>query len=90
MSKAVKCDRCKQCFDPMGMMGGMIKFRNPSVYFAKDLRGGAVLTSSPLMENMAVDDMVDLCPQCGEKFVDFMATAPIRNFNTDLNEKGGV
>lgn len=91
MSKAVKCDRCYQCFDPAGMLGYMVKFRNPSVYTAKDIRGGETSTCSPLMNDRAVDASIDLCPKCAKTFVEFLApTGLVRKNNKPVSEKDGV
>ena len=91
MSKAVKCDRCLRCFDPAGTFGNMLRFKNPTVYSSVDMRGGNPWTSAPLMTDRAVDDVVDLCPQCTEEFTMFLTSVtPIRKNYTSVSEKDGV
>ena len=91
MSKAVKCDRCGRCYDPSGVFGHMIKFRNPSVYSSSDIRGGETVTCAPFMQGKAVDAIIDLCPQCAKEFVLFMESSDIlRKINTAVSGKDGV
>ena len=59
MSKALKCDRCKICFDPHTVKGEWAGIKD--LYF-QDARG---------YNNREVgyrDEMLHFCPECTEKF----------------------
>ena len=63
MSKAIKCDRCKRCFDPYKEPGDFARIenyvlRNASQYYNN--------------ECSYHDDEIDFCPDCANAFAIFM------------------
>ena len=69
MAIARKCDRCRQCFDPLEQKGTMIRFRNPVVQTSSDVRE---IVAGKMYPTRSVDDYIDLCPSCGVEFKVFM------------------
>ncbi len=66
MSTAIKCDRCKKCFDPWNAKG---LFAHIDVYkeqTAENYKNNEVSYR---------DDDLDLCPECAKYFAHFMSTA---------------
>lgn len=77
MSKALKCDRCGFCFDPLVMPEKkvMVSFSNPIFRNSKDAAEHTVrITLLP-----KTLETVDLCPRCGELFRCFMKGCPLAN-----------
>jgi hypothetical protein len=73
MSKALCCDRCGKCFDPLTSMHAndlIVKFSNPVIRRLQDVADGT--TSGYLIKEFREFDSVDLCPRCTEDFLDFM------------------
>ena len=75
MSNARKCNRCGVCFDPRAQgLTAMAQFRNPIFQSSEDIRSFRV--GSYLIED-SKDEIVDLCPECTEKFRLFMDGCPL-------------
>lgn len=83
MSKAVRCDRCGMCFDPMALeyKDGhfYICFKNPKkLSYVKDEKiiEGIELISNwnchLCFDNKHPDDTIDLCEKCSKEFLEFM------------------
>lgn len=72
MSKALRCDKCKQCFVPEECSGTMVKFRNPITYTANDLQNKEAGPTAKYVFDIGPDGMADLCPACAQAFLEFM------------------
>lgn len=72
MSKALKCDRCGCCFDPMSGDGTaeFVEFRNPIFRTAKNIKLKDIRRC--LIPDAPIDDPLDLCPSCAREFEAFM------------------
>ena len=71
MANARKCNRCKKCFDPLDIGEQCsCRFENPVFQNADDLKNSVV--GFRLVPGKG-DIFIDLCPDCAEKFLDFMA-----------------
>ena len=72
MSKALKCDRCGCCFDPMSGDGTaeFVEFRNPIFRTAKNIKLKDIRRC--LIPDALMDDPLDLCPSCTREFETFM------------------
>ena len=72
MSKALKCDRCGCCFDPMSGDGTaeFVEFRNPIFRTAKNIKLKDIRRC--LIPDAPMDDPLDLCPSCSRAFEAFM------------------
>ena len=71
MANARKCNRCKKCFDPLDIGEQYsCRFENPVFQNADDLKNSVV--GFRLVPGNG-DIFIDLCPDCAEKFLDFMA-----------------
>lgn len=72
MSKALKCDRCGCCFDPMSGDGTaeFVEFRNPIFRTAKNIKLKDIRRC--LIPDALIDDQLDLCPSCSREFEAFM------------------
>lgn len=87
MSKAFKCDRCKQCFDPWSMEDHR-EFGSIPEYMCMvpDGHGGFDCTYR--------EEGRHLCPDCNTLFASFMTTplkyGKIRKKGKAPNEKDGV
>ena len=70
MSKALKCDRCKKCFDPYSLAEGKEFTTLPNGYFLQ--------TAKNVKDNEVAyrEDMIHLCPTCTDHFIKFMAKKP--------------
>lgn len=69
MSKAFRCDRCKQCFDPY-------EIKDPKYFIT--IKGYFCQNGSQFDGNeygYAEFDDIHLCPSCSEKFARFWDTA---------------
>ena len=88
MSKAIKCNRCDKCFDPLEIDGVMCRFSNPKILSAHDIREGVAKYLFPF----GPDGWVDLCPDCTEAFEAFMNNAENAEQILDkrLGMKGGL
>lgn len=65
MSKAFKCDRCKECFDPWETGDEKLEFGNISEY----------MTLTPVGSSFDYtyrDEGVHFCPKCNREFARFM------------------
>ena len=83
MSKAIKCNRCHTCFDPYETSGKMIRFLNPSVYDCNNLR--ELTRGIRMFSDVAVDEVIDLCPECAARFQAFMFLGDgTKNTNADM------
>lgn len=70
MANAKKCDLCKICYDPLDQGSKlMCKFVNPIFQNSEDVRNGKV---TKYLSPGGEDIYLDLCPDCTEKFVEFM------------------
>ena len=69
MAIARRCNRCGRCFDPLNVRGTMMRFENPIFQSADDVRNQKVGRRLIDDEN---DVCVDLCPDCTERFQNFM------------------
>ena len=74
MSLAKKCDRCSKCFDPFNMEGRMARFFNPAFQTSNEIRER--YRGRLLIEELGVDGIVDLCPECAKAFMTFMNQNP--------------
>ena len=81
MSKAIKCDRCGECFDPCIVSG---KFGRIGAYTMQDAR-----TFSRNEYTFTVE-RIDLCPECIESFNEWFDILGTRKNDTGVNEKDGV
>ena len=73
MSKALRCDKCKQCFVPTEAEGIMVKFRNPILYTAESADNSKMTAKvSYGFPELGPDGMVDLCPECSKGFLQYM------------------
>ena len=92
MSRALKCNRCGQCFDAHSARGYLIKFENPKVWEPNADRYKAI--SIRFDSELDPDEFLDLCPQCSAAFAMFMnntvITQMIRKNDTADNGKDGV
>lgn len=70
MAKALQCDRCKKCFNPLTIEGEICHFSNPAIRTSSDYRD--VLRGRYLNPNAGIDGVMDLCPECTRKFLIFM------------------
>jgi hypothetical protein len=78
MSKALKCDRCKTCFDPATVEG---KYATIRELVFKDKEQYASNTYSTIIDSSAItisglsvkNDIFDLCPACTEKLIKFFS-----------------
>ena len=77
MSKAIKCDRCGKCFDPLryGDKSMMASFQNPIFQNSDQIKDHEV--GYYLIED-SVDAYVDLCPECTRDFEAFMEGNPLK------------
>ena len=87
MSKALKCDRCGQCFDPYNMKDGQSFTTIPTYIFQ----------TSENLANCEVeyrDENINYCPMCTESFTRWMSFYLVmdndRKNSTSDNGKGGV
>lgn len=69
MSKALKCDRCKKCFDPY-MVQGEEYFTSIRDLFCQD---GRAFSNNEVSYR---DEELHLCPDCSRIFSAFMADGP--------------
>ena len=73
MSKALRCDKCKQCFVPTEVDGIMVKFRNPILYTAESADNSKMTAKvSYGLPELGPDGMADLCPECSKGFLQYM------------------
>lgn len=70
MGKAIKCDRCGVCFDPENTKGEFCRFRNPVFQDWADYRMNK--RTYLMFSDENPDEIVDLCPDCGQMFRVFM------------------
>ena len=76
MSKALKCNRCENFFDPVDVKGEFCHFENPAIRTSENYILGT--NGRFLLEKRTADDMivsekiVDLCPNCTKEFISFM------------------
>lgn len=74
MSMALKCDACKELFDPNTMIGDAIKFTNSTIYDQEGVEGGVVIRRKGyLRPDLGPDGRLDLCPKCTWYFKKFMS-----------------
>lgn len=66
MSKALKCDRCKKCFDPYSVEGEFANIRELYYRDPKSIQNNEVTYR---------DDGLDLCPDCTRSFTDWLVNA---------------
>lgn len=78
MAKAIKCDRCKRCFDPCSADGEFCSFANPIFYTGGSAKEN-VYTRKLFESKEYLVYEVDLCPECTKLFEDFMNGAPLRD-----------
>ena len=74
MSLAKKCDRCGICFDPYNIKGRMGRFVNPIFQTSDDIC--EQFRGQLLDEELGVDGIIDLCPDCAKAFREFMNRNP--------------
>ena len=106
MSHALRCDRCGRLFDPMGIFGRVLSFRNPSLHTPEDYRHPGCVTRQNFRTDIPPDGTLDFCPTCTDEFIAFMDGAKhilqrknsadktiaelIRKNSNPDNEKDGV
>lgn len=74
MSVALQCDRCKTYFTPGKTPGDFIKLANPRIYDNScfDSIGRCEKRKALMVNTLAPDDYMDLCPECSWFFLKFM------------------
>lgn len=78
MAKAIKCDRCKRCFDPCSEDREFCSFANPIFYTSVSVQDNVYTRKMFESKAYPVYD-VDLCPECTKLFEDFMNGALLRD-----------
>ena len=83
MSKALKCDRCFKCFDPM---------RVKDDKFFGTIYGAVIQNSNQFRQNVRGEvpweegDPLHLCPTCAGYFMKFMNREPFRSSLSPIKE----
>lgn len=80
MSKALKCDRCKRCFDADNLPEGREFATLPDGYY---------LQTSVNVKNNEVsyrEYVIDLCPTCTDHFIKFMAKKPYAHYASPIRQ----
>ena len=81
MSKAIKCDRCKKCFDPLTVTGEFVRISDFVVYDGRTFSNSEVLLR---------DEGIDLCPECFKSYNDWFAKGIFAKNTGPLTRKDGV
>lgn len=70
MAKALQCDKCKICFNPLTVEGEFTHFSNPAIRTAQDYKD--CLSGRYLDPTAGSNGVMDLCPECTKEFIMFM------------------
>lgn len=81
MSKAIKCDRCKKCFDPFTATGEFMRISDLVTCDGK---------AYSHHENLYRDEYIDLCPECCQSYNDWFAKGIFAKNTGPLTRKDGV
>ena len=85
MSRAVKCNRCHKCFDPLDMKDGeyICTFDNPIYANREDYKNGKI---TDYLFNGESRLKIDLCPHCAEEYRLFMEGCNLAVHDNDFDK----
>ena len=85
MANARMCDRCGECFNPMGQDDKeMVRFQNPVFQTSKSIKTATVCRR---LINDHPDAWIDLCPKCTTAFEFFMKNFDIAGKSGSFEEE---
>lgn len=70
MAKALQCNRCGYCFNPLTIEGEFCHFSNPAIRTKQDYKD--CLSGRYFDPVSGRDGTIDLCPDCVKDFIKFM------------------